>query len=244
MNRDQATSFGSAAGTYEAGRPDYPLEAVQWLLPSIVGRAVRVADVGAGTGKLTRGLRDLGADVVAIDPDPAMLEALRAASGGIPTFVGSSERLPLPDASVDAVVFGQAWHWVEPDAASAEVARVLRPGGVLGLVWNIRDESVDWVRRLTEIMRGSNAEEMLAAGEPPVSAPFGALERASWRWTRPMTRDGLRAMAFSRSYIITASESERARIDRDLAELFDEIGAVGDAVVSLPYVTWAFRASI
>ncbi len=235
-------SFGAAVDHYEAGRPDYPLEAVSWLLPPVAGRPVRVADVGAGTGKLTRGLRDLGAEVVAVDPDPGMLVALRAASSGIPAFLGRAEELPLPDDSVDAVVFGQSWHWVHPEQASLEAARVLRPGGALGLVWNIRDESVDWVRQMSMIMHGSNAERMLAAGHPPVTSPFGPLEERRWEWSRMMTRDELRAMVFSRSYVITASDEERDRIDSELAELFDDIGAFDDEVVELPYVTYAFRA--
>src|SRR4051812_899072 len=167
---EMSTSFGSEAGTYEAGRPGYPTEPVVWMLEPVrdEGRALRVADVGAGTGKLTRVVSELGAEVVAIDPDPAMLAELRTHVHGVPTFAGSAERMPLPDASVDALLFGQAWHWVDVPAASAEAGRVLRSGGVLGLVWNIRDESVPWVRRLTEIMHGSHAEEMMAGGDPPV----------------------------------------------------------------------------
>ncbi|HEX5728833.1 class I SAM-dependent methyltransferase [Microbacterium sp.] len=243
-NEEMSTSFGSAAGTYESGRPDYPIQAVDWMLQPVVGgeRSLRVADVGAGTGKLTRAVVELGAEVVAIDPDAKMLAALREHVHGVPTFVGSAESLPLPDASVDAVLLGQAWHWVDPAAGSAEVGRVLRSGGVLGVVWNIRDESAAWVRRLTEIMHGSHAEEMLAGGDPPIEPPFGDVESAQWRWTRPMTRDSLLAMAHSRSYIITATPADRAAIEAGLLELFDEIGAVGDKVVELPYVTRAYRA--
>jgi SAM-dependent methyltransferase len=203
----------------------------------------RIADVGAGTGKLTRTL--LGApdaEVVAVDPDPAMLATLRTAVPGVPAFVGTAERLPLPDDSVDAVVLGQAWHWVEPVAASAEIGRVVRRGGVLGLIWNIRDERVDWVKRLTEIMHGSNAEVMLAAGDPVVSAPFGPLAQERWEWVRPITRELLHAMAASRSYVITASDDEKARIRRDMDALFDDLGLHGDDTIDLPYVTRAFRA--
>jgi len=241
---EMSTSFGAESGAYELGRPDYPTQAVEWILQPVrdEGRALRVADVGAGTGKLTRVAVELGAEVVAIDPDPAMLAELRAQVHAVPTFVGSAERMPLPDASVDALLFGQAWHWVDPAAGSAEAGRVLRAGGVLGLIWNIRDESVPWVRRLTEIMRGSHAEEMLAAGEPPLEAPFSHVEAAVWSWRRPMTRDALFAMARSRSYVITAAYDERSRIEEGLARLFDEIGAVGVATVDLPYVTKAFRA--
>lgn len=239
-----ARSFGRAAGVYEQGRPDYPAEAVAWLLAPVRehGRAPRVADVGAGTGKLTRALVAASADVVAVDPDPDMLGALTRASPGIPALVGTAERLPLADGAMDAVVLGQAWHWVEPVAGSAEAARVVRPGGVLGAVWNVRDDAVPWVRRLTAIMRGSNAERMLAAGDPPLAAPFTGWEGETWRWSRAVTRETLVAMVRSRSYVITAPEGERARIDAEVAGLLDEVGAVGERTVELPYVTHAYRA--
>src|SRR3954447_20657102 len=122
---EMSTSFGAASAAYELGRPDYPADAVEWMLRPVrhEGRALRVADVGAGTGKLTRVAVELGAEVVAIDPDPAMLAELRTQVHGVPTFVGSAERMPLPDASLDALLFGQAWHWVDPVAGSAEAGR-------------------------------------------------------------------------------------------------------------------------
>lgn len=243
-HEQMSTSFGAEASTYEAGRPEYPAEAVAWMLEPVDShdRRSRVADIGAGTGKLTRALVATGAEVVAIDPDSDMLAALRTAVPGVPTFVGTAEKLPLPDASVDAVVLGQAWHWVEPVAGSAEVGRVLRSGGVLGLIWNVRDDAEPWVKRLTEIMHGSHAETMLAAGDPPLAYPFTAAEARTWRWSRTMTRDALLAMARSRSYIITAEPDERAQIEAGLAALFDERRLVGDATVELPYVTRAYRA--
>ena len=239
-----STSFGRAAGIYEQGRPDYPAEAVEWLLEPVRAedRATRVADVGAGTGKLTRALVGLGAEVVAIAPDPAMLATLRDQVPGVPTFLGTAESLPLPTNALDAVALGQAWHWVDPVAGSAEIGRVLRPGGVLGLVWNVRDEREAWVARLTRIMKGSHAEQLLAAGEPPVAAPFSGLEARTWEWSRPVSRETLTAMVFSRSYLITAGDAERETIRREVEVLFDEIGAIGDDVVELPYVTQAFRA--
>lgn len=243
MSDARATSFGAEAETYEATRPDYPFEAVAWMLERLPRGARRIADVGAGTGKLTRVIADApDAQVVAVDPDPAMLKRLSEAVPGIPTFVGTAEALPLPDASVDAIVLGQAWHWVDPVAASAEIGRVVRPGGTLGLIWNTRDTRVDWVRRLTEIMHSSAAEEMLDGDGPTVAAPFEAVESERWEWLRPMTRAQLHRMADSRSYLITASVQERAGIHEAMDALFDELGVVGDGTIDLPYVTTAFRA--
>lgn len=241
---EMSTSFGAVAGAYESGRPEYPAEAVEWMLEPVASheRRLRVADVGAGTGKLTRAVAATGAEVVAIDPDAAMLATLRDAVPGVPTFLGTAEALPLPDAGLDAIVLGQAWHWVEPVAGSREVGRALRSGGVLGLIWNVRDEGEEWVRRLTKIMHGSHAEEMLAAGDPPVGAPFDRIESREWRWTRPMTREALLAMARSRSYIITAAPEDRASIEAGLAGLLDDLGLRGDASIDLPYVTRAYRA--
>lgn len=236
-----ARSFGAAAEAYQAGRPSYPAEAVGWMLEP-VGTSPRVADVGAGTGKLTRVVRDLGADVVAVDPDPGMLAALSAELPDVRTFEGTAEHLPFDAGALDAVVLGQAWHWVEPVAGSAEIGRVVRAGGVLGLIWNIRDTDVDWVRRLGEIMHLSNAEIMIDEGGPVVANPFAVVEKRVWRWARPMTRAQLFALARSRSYLITAAPEELTRIEGGLGELFDEIGAVGEQVVDLPYVTSAFRA--
>ncbi|HOA86090.1 MAG: methyltransferase domain-containing protein [Microbacteriaceae bacterium] len=247
---EMATSFGRAAASYEAGRPGYPPAAVEWMLQPAAAastRGLRVTDVGAGTGKLTRALLacDPGVplDVVAIDPDPLMLEALAASIPGVPTAPGTAERLPLDDASVDAIVLGQAWHWVDPEAGALETARALRPGGVLGLVWNIRDAQVPWVARMTAIMHRSNAEALLDAGGPRVLAPFGALETASFSWSRPMTADALIEMARSRSYLITASAGERARIEAELRALFGTLPALRDGgAIELPYRTHAFRA--
>ncbi|MFE1663880.1 class I SAM-dependent methyltransferase [Microbacterium sp. P02] len=240
---EMSRSFGAAAGVYESGRPDYPTEAVQWLLEPMrePGRALRVADVGAGTGKLTRVIAGLGDDVVAIDPDSEMLAALHAAVPGVPTFVGTAERMPLPDASLDAVVLGQAWHWVDAIRGSLEVGRVLRSGGMLGLIWNVRDERLPWVRRMSEIMHGSSAEQMLADGHPPVAPPFSTLDEQVWGWTRPMSRGALQDMARSRSYVITAAPEEKERIETELDLLFDEIGVVGGSTIELPYVTKAYR---
>ncbi|MFT4202239.1 class I SAM-dependent methyltransferase [Gordonia sp. (in: high G+C Gram-positive bacteria)] len=242
--RERATSFGAQTGAYESGRPDYPAAAVQWLLADLPPAPI-VVDLGAGTGKLTRAIAAAlpAARLSAVDPDAEMLEALRAADPDVPTAVGTAEDLPLADASTDAVVLGQAWHWVDPAAASAELGRVVKPGGRLGLIWNIRDGGVEWVARLTAIMHASDAEQLIADGGPTVAAPFGPLECTTWSWVRPMTRARLHAMAASRSYLITCPAQERREIVAAMDELFDELGLHGEATVDLPYTTFAYRTT-
>ena len=240
-----ARSFGAVAGVYESGRPGYPLEVAQWLVEPVASpmRTTRVVDLGAGTGKLTRVLREAGADVVAVDPDAAMLAELRVRVPGVPTFQGAAERMPLPDASVDAVVMAQAWHWVDPAEAAAEVGRVLRSSGVLGLVWNIREDAVAWVAALTAAMGGSHAEEMLATGDVRAGAPIGPWERRTWQWERTLTRETLLDMVASRSRVIAASVEERTAILDRVSDLFDAQcrREAGIQVVDLPYRTEAFR---
>ncbi len=233
-----ALSFGAGSAEYERGRPSYPAEAVAWLVPS---GATAVADVGAGTGKLTAVLAAPGRTVVAVDPDPEMLAALRDRLPGVPTLEGTGESLPLGDASTDAVTFAQSWHWVDPVRASAEVARVLRPGGVLGLIWNLRDERVGWVAELTHVLHRSVAEVMVDGEGPRVAAPLGPLESHEFAWEQPMRVEDVVAMAASRSYVITAEPDRRARLLAEVRALARSV-VESDGLVRLPYVTHAYRA--
>ncbi|MFF5290197.1 class I SAM-dependent methyltransferase [Paractinoplanes globisporus] len=152
MERDArvlASSFGAAAVAYAEHRPDYAPAAVRWALERAPGR--RVLDLGAGTGKLTATLVALGADAVAVEPDPAMLAELRRGLPNVRALVGSAEAIPLPEASVDAVLAGNALHWFDLAVAGPEIARVLAPGGVLAGLWNVLDDRVEWVAGLREV---------------------------------------------------------------------------------------------
>src|SRR6516162_10656140 len=178
---DRSLSFGSAAAAYERGRPSYPPEAINWLLPR---GARQVLDLGAGTGKLTTRLVERGLEVVAVDPIPDMLEVLGKSLPDTPALLGTAEEIPLPDDSVDAVLVAQAWHWVDPERAIPEVARVLRPGGRLGLVWNTRDARLGWVRELGEII-GSDGDR--GSFDVTLSTSFTAAERHQVEWTNYLT---------------------------------------------------------
>ena len=231
------TSFGTAAGDYHAGRPGYLPDAVAWLLDGVTGP---VLDVGAGTGKLTAEIVAQGYAVTAVDPDPAMLAALANALPDVATAVGSAEELPAATASVSALTFGQAWHWVDVDRASTEASRVLARGGRLALIWNVRDESVDWVAALGAAMGASKAESLISADDVAVGEPFGELEERVWRWHSPATHDSIRAMVRSRSYYIAGSPGDQADVDSAVDAVLAE---VDPAALAIPYATHAFRTT-
>ena len=238
MTRDStdALSFGRAVGDYERGRPSYPRDAVDWMLER-AGTVADVVDVGAGTGKFTASLVARGLGVTAVEPDPAMLARLATNHPAVISLAGTAEQLPVDDASADLVTFAQSWHWVDVAAASAEAARVLRPGGALALVWNIRDPEVDWVRRLGEVM-GSSKAEQYDSHAPTVAEPLVLAEFAEFRWENPLTRDELLAMVTSRSYVITMDATERTALLAELDDLLDSHpDLAGREVYPMPYVT-------
>ena len=234
-----AASFGLAADVYERGRPSYPREAVEWLLPH---GARDVVDLGAGTGKLTRVLLEQVDEVVAVEPSAGMREILERVVPRARSLAGSAESMPLADDSVDAVLVAQAWHWVDPVVAVPEVARVLRPGGTLGLLWNIRDESVPWLAALSRVLN-QPAERDMQSEAPVVGAPFGEVERHDVEWVHELERDEFLAMIASRSYVITLSDDDRAQVLRDVGALLDtHPDTRGVDLIRLPYVTRCSRA--
>ena len=232
LKKLHAASFDRAADVYERARPGYPADAVAWLLRD---RPRAVLDLGAGTGKLTR---LLAVDTVyAVDPSERMLQQLRAAVPTADARLGTAESIPLPDASVDLVTVAQAWHWVDPDTAVPEVARVLRPGGALALIWNERDPRVPWVAELTAAMHPSNGELWL--DEPRL--PDGEVEEFATEWSMPFDRESLHDLVQSRSYVISAPEQERREI---LAAVDAVIDAHPEAAGVMPYRTRAFRIRV
>jgi SAM-dependent methyltransferase len=202
---ERATSFGAAVGAYEKGRPEYLDEHVSWLLEGVTGK---VLDLGAGSGKLTRAIRRLGFAVLAVDPDEQMLSGI----SDIPTLVGTAERIPVTDASVAAVTVGQAWHWFDPLPAGAEIARVLRPGGRLGLIWNTRDLTHPFVAELSEVMGESPAERMMDEELVTDLAGFTSFERSRLERVRMMTPVELEAMVVSRSHYLTGSQELQRQV--------------------------------
>lgn len=243
VNRDPSargpyTAFAEVAAAYERGRPGYPAEAVRWL----AGDGPHdVVDLGAGTGKLTRALVGLGHRVTAIEPLPEMLELLPAAAPGAGAILGNAEVIPLPDDFADVVTSAQAFHWFDHAVALPEIARVLRPGGRLALVWNTRDEREPWVARLSSIM-GSEAITESDATEPiDASGLFAEVEHAEFRLEQSLDRETLLDLVLSRSYCAKLPPAEREPVLEVVGTLYDEIADLDG--VRLPYVTECFRAT-
>ncbi|RSM45778.1 class I SAM-dependent methyltransferase [Amycolatopsis balhimycina DSM 5908] len=224
MERDarrlHASSFGAAAVAYAEHRPDYAPAAVRWALEPAPGP--RVLDLGAGTGKLTGTLVALGVDVVAAEPDPAMLTELRRALPDVRALPGSAEAIPLPDASVDAVLAGNALHWFDMVVAGPEIARVLAPGGILAGLWNVMDNRVGWVAALEQVGGGAaigprdtfGSWRAATAGshlpKTGLVARFGSPEQDEFPHGQRRTAGSLVATLATRAGMLVMPEQERA----------------------------------
>jgi SAM-dependent methyltransferase len=240
---DRALSFGQEAKSYDAYRPRYPRDAVAWVLEAAQREVRDVADVGAGTGALTSLLVSMDLDVTAFDADAQMLDQLRLSVPDVPAIVAPAEQLTLDDASVDAVTVAQAFHWFDPVAAAHEFARVLRPGGVVGLFWNLRDDRAPWWAALRPIIGGPDWERADVDEEiRELTANFPNIERREFSHVTPMSSDRIVKLVNTFSFV---------RLRDDAQDLLDQVRAVlashpdtkGRDLIDVPYVTAAYRAS-
>lgn len=233
-------AFGAVAQTYDRGRPSYPADAVAWLLD---GDAKIVLELGAGTGKLTRPMVDQGHAVFATEKDPAMLAVLRERVPEVSAKIASAEEIPANDRSVDVVIAAQAFHWFDHERALPEIARVLKPGGHVAVVWNFFDRRIPWVRKLVEVMgermhTSGNSNDRLAESEH-----FGDVEAKTFSFWQDVTRDTLVDIVASRSYVASLPDAQReAKLDAVRA-LYDDYGRGHDGM-QLPYVVECFRAKV
>ena len=245
------SSFGAAAAAYAEHRPDYAQAAVRWALEPASGP--RVLDLGAGTGKLTAGLVALGADVIAVEPDPAMLAELRRVLPDVRAVLGSAEAVPLPDASVDAVLGGHSLHWFDMDVAGPELARVLVPGGILAGLWNVMDDRIDWVAGLGRVSGSAaiGARDLLSSWRAEtagvylpgigVAARFGSLEQAEFPHGQRRTAGSLVATLATKAGMLVMPEQEReAALGRIRVFLASRPETV-DGEFTLPMLTGVLR---
>jgi SAM-dependent methyltransferase len=243
VNRDPRargpyTAFAEVAGAYERGRPGYPGEAVAWLVGD---GPVDVVDLGAGTGKLSRTLVALGHRVTAVEPLDEMRAELEAAVPGVIALTGAAETIPLADTSVDVVTCAQAFHWFDQTEAPPEIARVLRAGGTLALVWNSRDDRDPWMARLSAIIGNETVDESDVFPVIAKSGLFGSVETATFVFEQVLDREGLLDLVLSRSYCAKLPPADREPILEAVGALYDETAGPGG--VGLTYVTECFRTT-
>jgi SAM-dependent methyltransferase len=234
---EKAASFGRVVGDYVHGRPAYPEAAVQWLLEG----AARAVDAGAGTGKLTLPASSLVREVVAVEPQESMVRQLNRSVPAARCLCARAEALPLVSGWADVVVAAQAFHWFDRARALPEIARVLRPGGRLSLVWNVRDESVEWVAQLSRIAGADNSVET-RRGLDQVRG-FGAFETRVFRWGQVLDRDSLLAHVRSRSNVASLPGPDREKVMDEVGRLCDTNSDLATRDhFELPYITEAYRA--
>ena len=217
IDRVAASGFEAGAAAYERARPGYPRTAVGWLAERLrIEPNTRVVDLGAGTGKLTGSLVPTGARLIALEPVDAMRTKLAALLPTVTIVAAAAEAIPLASGSARAVVAAQAFHWFDAPRALAEIHRVLEPGGLLGLVWNARDASVDWVREMAAVVdEYGDAIRRHESGEWREAFPapgFGPLEERSFPNVQPITRDGVVDRVASTSFIARLPEDEREKV--------------------------------
>lgn len=242
-----ARGFEAAAAAYEAARPGYPDEALALLRDEVgIQPGCRVLDLAAGTGKLTRRLVELEADLVAVEPVTAMRTQLQAVLPDVEVLDGMGEAIPVPDASVEVVTVAQAFHWFDAPAALEEIARVLRPGGRLALLWNERDERVAWVDEMSRIIHWhertvSRYQHVDWAAIVAAPGRFTPLQERTVEWVQPMTRELLADRVRSISYIAAMPTAPRERLAAEVVGLV----ARKEEPFALPYVCrvqWATLA--
>lgn len=244
-----ATGYQGGADTYARGRPDYPPQLVDWLKRDCgLGPGARALDLGSGTGKFLPILRATGAALTAVEPVAAMRQKLVADNPDVEAMEGTAEAIPVADGTFDAVVCAQSFHWFGTRAALAEIARVLKPSGTLGLVWNVRDESVAWVRAITEIIAPHEGDvPRYHTGrwrEPFASGPFQPLRETTIAWPhRGSAERVIVDRTCSTSFIAALPEAEREAVAMRLRQLIAATPELsGRDEVAYPYVTHAFAA--
>ena len=241
--------YSTQAQTYARGRPEYPVDILPWLSALGVAASRVVVDLGAGTGKFTKLLVQTGADVIAVEPVGAMRAQLIESLPGVRVIAGSANAIPLATASADVVVCAQAFHWFATELALQEIHRVLRPGRMLGLIWNVRDESVDWVAAITEIItpyEGDTPRFGKGDWRKPFSGQyFTALEQTWFAHHHVGTAQEVILDRFlSTSFIAALPAHEKAEVADQLHALIASHTALrGRDMISFPYRTEAYRCT-
>ncbi|MEO6276720.1 class I SAM-dependent methyltransferase [Roseateles sp.] len=241
--------YTSAPDSYQRGRPEYPDALNTWLAAVLgVREGVQVVDLGAGTGKFTKLLARAGARVTAIEPVDAMRTKLSEGLPGVRALAGTAEAMPLADGDVDVLICAQAFHWFANEQALREMHRVLRPAGRLGLVWNVRDESHEWVAAITEVItpyEGSAPRFHTGKWKLPFEGQtlFSALQPTLFPHSHVGSFEQVVIDRFlSVSFIAALPQAERESVAEQLRALKDRFAILREPTITFPYVTQAWYA--
>lgn len=233
-----ARSFEGIGADYDRYRPGFPSVAADAIVPRPVGT---VLDLGAGTGKFTEQLVDRADRLIAVEPSAAMLDVLRGKLPTVEALAGNAERIPVGDAVVDVVTVAQAFHWFDRSLACAEIARVLRPGGTLGLLWNRSDPACAWDRAACRVIKPEMAEADETDSPAEVLPGFRCDRVETFRWSEQITRADYLARWSTVSTFLVADDSTKAAIMTAIERILDEDPATRDRTdFVLPHLTDVF----
>jgi SAM-dependent methyltransferase len=264
MNR-RSRSFGDVASLYERFRPGPPSAAIQWMMPD---SATSVVDLGAGTGLMTKDLLGRVDRVIAVEPDDRMRAILSDNLPEVTALRGTGESVPIDSSSVDVVLASASWHWMDPGQALQEAARVLVPGGTLGVVWTGPDPEGPFISQaqamLSEMSSGSGEPTTAPGGDLdlgsvvmdtenriesvlyiPEDSPFAQPGHHVLTWDVALTADELIGLLGTFSWIITMPDERRIHVVSEARRLLrDALGISGDVTVDVQYRSEAWRTHL
>jgi SAM-dependent methyltransferase len=235
--------FETGSDVYERARPGYPDEVISFLADALaLDDRSRVLDLAAGTGKMTRQLRSVAPNCVAVEPSPSMRAVFAQSVPGGVLVAGAAERIPLAAETMEAVVVAQAFHWFDNQPAVAEIARTLRPGGGLALVWNERDERDPLIAELVRVSKWDICQPYPVGKDFSAtieqSRLFGPVVRRKFEFIQPVDRATFVDQVASRSYVQVLPDAERGALLSRVADL----AAAREEPIAIPYITDVFLA--
>ncbi|WP_112262629.1 class I SAM-dependent methyltransferase [Lentzea terrae] len=243
LHARRADSFGAQAEAYAEHRPDYPVAAIRWALePLGSSERLEVLDLAAGTGKLTAGLVEEGHRVTAVEPNEQMLSELVRRVHDVRALPGHAEHIPVRDESVDAVFVGTAFHWFDQEKALPEIARVLRPGGVLAAMWAEPDPDVEWLAEFERVAASSVESQRQNPTEIMTHPSFGPVEQAVFPHVHHRdSPEAVVAWVNTHSRMLVIDDEERAALTEKMLAFLRARRGTSDRPFDVPLRAQVFR---
>ena len=244
LHARRADSFGAQAEAYAEHRPDYPVAAIRWALePLGSSERLEVLDLAAGTGKLTSVLVAEGHRVTAVEPNEQMLSELVRRVHDVRALPGHAEHIPVPDHTMDAVLVGTAFHWFDQAKALPEIARVLRPGGVVAAMWNEHDPNAEWLAEFDRLSATSVESQWQDPTGVMTHASFSPVESTTFPHAhRRDSAEALIATVNTHSRMLVVDAEERAEINEKMLAFLRSRPETSNGPFDVPLRTEVFRS--